>query len=226
MGEYDFMPENQTKTLGNDDQSFWGLAAMTAAEAELTAPNDVGDWIDLAINVFNVQAERWNTDSCDGGLKWQIFSFNNGYNYRNSISNGNFFLLSARLAKFTGNSTYSEWAQKAMDWEQKVGLISDDYAVYDGTSDTTNCSQVNHIQWSMDSAIFAEGAALMYNLVRSLVPFSHLNTQTDYLHRPRVTRSGRLPSLVSSTPARFFKATTQCFLRSHARQETLAIPTS
>jgi len=27
-----FMPDNQTKTLGNDDQAFWGMAAMAAAE--------------------------------------------------------------------------------------------------------------------------------------------------------------------------------------------------
>jgi mannan endo-1,6-alpha-mannosidase len=173
MGAYDFMPENQTKTLGNDDQSFWGLAAMTAAETGLVAPNDVGEWADLAINVFNTQVERWNTETCGGGLNWQIFSFNNGYSYKNSISTGNFFLLSARLAKFTGNTTYSDWAQKAMDWSQDVGLISDDYAVYDGAQDTSNCSQINRIQWTENSAIFAEGAALMYNLVSLVASTPH-----------------------------------------------------
>ena len=34
----DFMPLNQTKTLGNDDQGFWGMAAMTAAETGFEDP--------------------------------------------------------------------------------------------------------------------------------------------------------------------------------------------
>jgi len=165
MGEYNFMPMNQSKNLGNDDQSFWALAAMTAAETGLTAPNDVGNWLDLAVNVFNLQILRWNTDSCDGGLKWQIYAFNAGFNYKNSISTGNLFLLSARLAQFTGNATYSEWAEKALKWTQDVGLVSENYAVFDGTKDDSNCSTINRIQWSMYSATFAEGAALMYNLV-------------------------------------------------------------
>jgi hypothetical protein len=36
IGEYSaFMPNNQSKTLGNDDQAFWGMAAMSAAENKL-----------------------------------------------------------------------------------------------------------------------------------------------------------------------------------------------
>jgi mannan endo-1,6-alpha-mannosidase len=104
IGEFNaFMPMNQSKTLGNDDQSYWGLAAMTAAETSLAMPSrDVGSWADLAANVFNAQTERWDTSLCGGGLKWQIFQFNQGYNYKNSISTANLFLLSARLAQFTG----------------------------------------------------------------------------------------------------------------------------
>jgi mannan endo-1,6-alpha-mannosidase len=32
------MPLNQTKALGNDDQGFWGMAAMTAAETKFQDP--------------------------------------------------------------------------------------------------------------------------------------------------------------------------------------------
>jgi mannan endo-1,6-alpha-mannosidase len=38
-----FMPANQTKTEGNDDQSFWGMAAMSAAEQKFPDPPS-GTW--------------------------------------------------------------------------------------------------------------------------------------------------------------------------------------
>ncbi|KAF2713001.1 glycoside hydrolase family 76 protein [Pleomassaria siparia CBS 279.74] len=164
LGEYDaFMPQNQTKALGNDDQSTWALAAMSAAESAFKKPED-GQWIDFAKNVFDIQTLRWDNSTCDGGLRWQIFSFNNGYNYKNSFTNANLFLLSARLAQFTGNKTYSEWADKSFTWMQDIQIISDAYAVFDGTSTTTNCTSISHIQWSYPFAVLAEGAAVMYNL--------------------------------------------------------------
>ena len=85
----DFMPLNQTKTLGNDDQGFWGMAAMTAAETGFEDPPEGSPgWLALAQGVFNTQAPRWDTSTCGGGLRWQIFTFNSGYTYKNSISNG------------------------------------------------------------------------------------------------------------------------------------------
>lgn len=102
--EDDFMPENQTKALGNDDQGFWGLAAMTAAETGFEDPDkDQPGWLSLAQGVFNTQVVRWDTTTCGGGFRWQIFTFNNGYGYKNSISNGCVFNLAARLALYTGN---------------------------------------------------------------------------------------------------------------------------
>ncbi|KAF2029972.1 mannan endo-1,6-alpha-mannosidase [Setomelanomma holmii] len=163
IGDHDaFMPPNQTKTLGNDDQSSWGLAAMTAAEVGFPKPANL-NWIDLVVNVWNTQAERIDYATCGGGLKWQIFTFNNGYNYKNSMSNGNFFLLSARLAKFTGNSTYTQYANQIYKWSNDIGLVSD-FHVFDGADDKKNCSQVNHIQWTAAHGVYTEGAALMFNM--------------------------------------------------------------
>jgi mannan endo-1,6-alpha-mannosidase len=169
IGENDaYMPLHQTKTLGNDDQSCWGLAAMNAAEVGLSKPKN-HEWVDYATNVWNTQALRYDDQehngTCGGGLKWQIFSFNSGYNYKNTFSNGNFFLLSARLAKFTGNATYTEYANKIFKWSQHVGLVSEDWRVYDGTSDTKNCSSVTTFQFTANHGIYTEGAALMYNMV-------------------------------------------------------------
>ncbi|KAF2451659.1 glycoside hydrolase family 76 protein [Karstenula rhodostoma CBS 690.94] len=167
IGEFDaFMPVNQTKNLGSDDQSTWGLAAMSAAENGFST-SKIGNltWAQLATNVFDTQVQRWNDKTCDGGLNWQIYQFNNGYTYKNAISTGNFFLLATRLAKFTGNATYSEWAEKAFDWSEDIGLV-DDYLVYDGASETTNCTQVNRIQWSNNNGLYLEAAAHMWNVTK------------------------------------------------------------
>ncbi|KAJ9295117.1 CAZyme family GH76 [Paecilomyces variotii] len=161
--EANYMPPNQSKTLGNDDQGFWGMAAMTAAETRFpNPPEDQPQWLALAQAVFNTQAPRWDNATCGGGLKWQIFSFNNGYNYKNTISNGCFFNLASRLAVYTGNETYAEWAERAFDWVMAIGLGTPDYTFFDGTDDTQNCTSLNHIQWTYNSGVFMMGAAAMY----------------------------------------------------------------
>lgn len=165
-----YMPPNQSKTLGNDDQGFWGLAAMSAAEVNYpNPPEDQPQWLALAQAVFNTQYPRWDTETCGGGLKWQIFTFNNGYNYKNTISNGCFFNIASRLAMYTGNATYAEWAERTWDWVTAIGLVSPSYQFFDGTDDTQNCTSINHIQWSYNLGVYLHGAANMYNFVRLLI---------------------------------------------------------
>ncbi|KAI5917049.1 mannan endo-1,6-alpha-mannosidase DCW1 [Camillea tinctor] len=164
----DFMPSNQTKSEGNDDQGFWALAAMTAAENNFQNPDsDKPGWLALVQAVYNEYVERWNgaTDTCGGGLRWQIFTFNNGYNYKNSVSNGCFFNVASRLARYTGNDTYADWAVKIFEWEQSVKFINDDYNVLDGAgvSGTDNCTKINAAQFTYNAGLFMHGAAHMYN---------------------------------------------------------------
>lgn len=164
----DFMPINQTRTLGNDDQGFWAMAAMSAAENKYPdPPEDQPQWLAIVQAVFNEYTWRWDEATCGGGLRWQIFTFNTGFNYKNSISNGCFFNLAARLARFTGNSTYSDWAEKVWEWEQSIDLITPDGKIYDGASvegSNTNCTGHDTIQWTYNAGIFLHGAATMYNI--------------------------------------------------------------
>lgn len=171
----DFMPTNQTLTEGNDDQGFWAMAAMTAAEQNFMNPNSTAlaategstQWLAAVQAVFNEYVWRWEAanDTCGGGLRWQIFTFNNGYTYKNSISNGCFFNVAARLARYTGNESYADWASTIFEWEQSVGYIDDSWNVYDGSScaGTVNCSDIDKAQWTYNAAIFMHGAAVMYN---------------------------------------------------------------
>ncbi|KAL2061785.1 hypothetical protein VTL71DRAFT_7163 [Oculimacula yallundae] len=162
--EFDYMVPLYNLSEGNDDQAFWGFATMAAAEKAYPPPT-LGNysWSELTENLWNTQVRRWNTETCGGGLKWQIFDFNKGFDYKNSISNGAFFQLSARLARFTGNQTYVDWANKVYDWTRDIGLISEDYIVYDGTDDKKNCSESNKIVWTYNTAVFMYGSAVLYN---------------------------------------------------------------
>ncbi|KIH94934.1 mannan endo-1,6-alpha-mannosidase [Sporothrix brasiliensis 5110] len=166
---HDFIVPAHELDEGNDDQAFWGFTVLTAAEhnftqpAELT-PKGVPSWLDLSINVWNNMVVRWNTTKCAGGFTWQIYADNfNGLNYKNSASNGGFFLISARLALLTGNKTYVDWAQKVWDWTDAVGIIDKYYNVYDGTDSATNCTQINALSFSYQNGIFLYGAAALAN---------------------------------------------------------------
>ncbi|KAJ5171152.1 Six-hairpin glycosidase [Penicillium coprophilum] len=160
-----FMPRNQTLSLGNDDQIFWGFAAMSAAELKYPdPPKGRPQWLSLVQNVFNSQAIRWDDSTCGGGLHWQAFEHNKGWSYKNTISNGGFFNVAARLARYTGNNTFADWANKIWDWTEAVGFIGNEYHIFDGADISTNCSVINHDQHAYLPAVYLHGAANMYNI--------------------------------------------------------------
>ncbi|KYK57940.1 cell wall glycosyl hydrolase Dfg5 [Drechmeria coniospora] len=163
----DYMPQNQTLTEGNDDQGFWALAVMSAAENNFpNPPADKPQWLALAQAVFNTQAARWDMQHCNGGLRWQIFEWNNGYDYKNSISQACFFALGARLALYTGNSSYADWAEKTWEWMVNVNFIDKNWYVYDGAHIGTNCTDIVPYQFTYNAGGFILGAAAMYNFTR------------------------------------------------------------
>ena len=162
---YCYMPANVTMSLGNDDQGFWGLSAMLAAEVNFqNPPASDPQWLALAQAVWNTQAapDR-HDDSCGGGLRWQIPLANNGYNYKNSIANGIFFNMGARLARYTDNDTYAQVAEETWNWVWGVGFMSSDYDIYDGAHVDYNCTDISKAQFSYNAAVFLQGAAFMYN---------------------------------------------------------------
>ncbi|KAK7751852.1 hypothetical protein SLS62_006153 [Diatrype stigma] len=165
----DYMPPNYTASLGNDDQGFWGMSAMQAAEENFPdPPADQPQWLALAQAVFNTQADpSRHDDTCGGGLRWQIPLSNNGYDYKNSIANGCFFNLGARLARYLDNGTYAAWAEQTWDWVRGVGFIDDDYNIYDGGHVRYNCTDINRAQFSYNNAVYLLGAAHMYNYTSS-----------------------------------------------------------
>lgn len=141
------------------------MAAMSAAENGFSDPDSSEpQWLALAQAVFNQQASRWDTANCGGGLRWQVFQFNNGYDYKNSISNAGFFNIAARLARYTGNSTYADWAETIFSWQLSSGFTnSSTYAIYDGATIPCAQSTINQLQWTYNNGLFLGGTAYMWN---------------------------------------------------------------
>lgn len=165
----DYMPENQTSVEGNDDQAFWGITVMAAAENNFTNPEgDYPGWLYLAQAVFNTMAARWETGSCNGGLRWQIYTWNSGYSYKNSVSNGALFNIGARLARYSGNNSYVDWCEKVWDWSEDVSFLNhtlgaDSLSIYDGADMSENCSDVKRLEWTYNYGLYMSGAAFLYN---------------------------------------------------------------
>lgn len=170
----DFLNKNETASMGNDDQGFWAMSAMTAAEVNFPAPpenSNIPGWLALAQGVFNGQAKRWDDTSCGGGMRWQQNADQSGWTYKNSISNGVFFNVASRLALYTGNNTYYDWANKTYNWVSTIGLLNETtWLVFDGTASQQplNCTQIDHDQWTYNVGIYLHGAANMYNYTSSL----------------------------------------------------------
>lgn len=208
-----YQPENWTISLGNDDQGFWGMSALLAAETNFqNPPAKDSQWLALAQGVFNTQASPdRHDDVCGGGLRWQIPSTNVGYNYKNSIANGIFFNLGARLARYTSNDTYSDWAVKTWDWMEGIGIIDEHYNVFDGGHVEDNCTTITKIQFSYCAAVILEGAAFMYNYVSVvaslyIIFLRQYGYMADFIFKTDGSDlwSGRVQGLVNRTISYFF----------------------
>ncbi|KXJ91175.1 glycoside hydrolase [Microdochium bolleyi] len=170
----DFAPPEQKNWEANDDQMYWAVTSLYNGQPDHPNCTDTPpSWLEISTNAFEAFARRWRADSdtCGGGLRWQFRPGAPGYDYKNAVTNGGFFQVASRLARFTGNETYAAWADAVYGWSAAVGLVSvesdgdDDFIhVFDGTSDgeMRNCSGVNHVEWSYNIATYMHGAANMY----------------------------------------------------------------
>ncbi|KAK4946793.1 hypothetical protein LTR10_014295 [Elasticomyces elasticus] len=162
-----FNPPNQSRSMGIDDQVFWAFSALDAVESNFPeAGGDNPSWLALAQGVFNFQTAYWDTATCGGGFRWQVYSFNSGYNLKTLGANGGNFQLSARLAYVTGNSTYGNWANQVWDWmysSQLMTLSGNSLYIWDSTDTANNCTNADNLVWTYNYGTVLSGAAYMYN---------------------------------------------------------------
>ena len=130
---------------------------MDAAELNFpNPPDDQPQWLALAQAVFNDQTDVWDQATCDGGMRWQIIQWNIGYDYKNVQSNGGYFHLAARLARYTGNQTYADYAEKMWDWMASTPMLeespdSQSLQIWDGIH-IENCSVAEQALFTYNAA--------------------------------------------------------------------------
>ena len=170
---------------------------MSAAEMKFpNPPAGSPSWLSLAQAVFNRQAQRWDPDHCNGGLRWQFNWLNNGWMDKNTISNGCFFQLAARLARYTGNDTYAQWANKAYDWMAASPLITQHFEVFDSmTFNETNCpvGQLGEIQWTYNIGTIIAGCAFVRCPIHVEICANSSRCITTYAQQTIVHRNANIP---------------------------------
>jgi mannan endo-1,6-alpha-mannosidase len=121
----DVRATNHVKEISNDDQAWWALSAMTAAESQFPdPPPDRPHWLVLVQAVFVEQTRRWDMATCGGGLRCQILFTSHGWHYKNTISNDQLFQFAARLARYTRIDLYVAWAVKTWDWMASMPIMT------------------------------------------------------------------------------------------------------
>lgn len=167
----DLNTTNHANQMGNDDIAVWSLGILAAAERNFaqkpnTATEIFPSWLSLADGVFKAFVGRWDETACNGGLFWQVYASNpNGVDYKNTIANGGFFQLAARLYRLTGKKEYADWATKIWDWTWKVKMIDHaGYYIFDGASAKEKCAKVTDHGFTYTMGIYLYGAAVMANV--------------------------------------------------------------
>lgn len=162
----DYMPANYSAFISNDDQAVWAQAAMTAAELGFPQDSTMPAWITLAENVWNTQVRRWDTSSCAGGLRSALYPYMADWESKSAGANGLLFGLSARLARYTNNRTYADWAEKVWDWSVDAEFLdTETWKIVDSADVESDCESRGLTPWTYNYGPYISGAAYMYNVV-------------------------------------------------------------
>ncbi|KAH6856230.1 glycosyl hydrolase family 76-domain-containing protein [Chaetomium sp. MPI-CAGE-AT-0009] len=179
----------------NNVTALWGTAAMQAAEVGFPSPPEgEPSWIELAKAVFDNQAARLSAEeACGGGLRMALSPTSALYDSKDTAATAAFLNLGARLYRFTNNETYAEWAERSWNWLTGVGLVDDEFNVWDVAHDGAewNCSHITKLRWSNPATVLLQATAYM----TSQIP----NTTTAHQ-----TWQNRLTSLTTQTLPYFF----------------------
>ncbi|KAI0802688.1 putative glycosyl hydrolase [Xylaria sp. FL0064] len=181
----DFVNNNWSLSLGNDDQAFWAMSALIAAEDNFQdPPSSEPQWLSLAQAVWNEQtADNLRDGGCGFGLRWQANSLNAGFSYKNTIANGCFMNIGSRLARYTKNDTYLDWSSRTWDWLIDVKYVDSEWNVYDGADISNNCTQIVKQQFSYNAAVLLQASAYLYNYTSDQVWLDRINGLLDGIER-------------------------------------------
>jgi hypothetical protein len=108
-----------------DDSGWWGIAWLKLAER-----TGHPAYLKTAKAIHAHMAATWQAEK--GGVLWCLDA---DKRKTNTITNNLFLILSARLARHTGEASYREWAQRSYAW-LKENKLFDGTGVVDGPGHT------------------------------------------------------------------------------------------
>ena len=128
----------------NDDSGWWAIAWMKEYDR-------TGDPRHLAIPraIFDRVSSQWQ-EAAGGGIPWNTTS-----TYLNSVTNGLFMIVAARLAVRTGDPSYLDWAKKDWAWYSQAGIFDP------GTGVVFDAAQ-NHDLWTYNQGVVLGGLTELY----------------------------------------------------------------
>ena len=116
----------------HDDDGWWGLTMIRIYERFLVSNITEKKYLQMAQDIQGHMRNAWDLQ-CNGGIPWQHCG-----EFKASIENIIFMLLSIKLHTYTGLKNYLIDAMETYQWIMDHDLINDDYLVNDGL--TGNCT--------------------------------------------------------------------------------------
>ncbi|KAH7068359.1 glycosyl hydrolase family 76-domain-containing protein [Paraphoma chrysanthemicola] len=137
-----------------DDNLWWSLAWISAYD--LTRHKH---YLHLAQNIFLAMTKMWPTHCHNGGIYWSWKR-----DYVNAITNELFFSTAAHLAnrahKKSEREFYFDWAERALEWFVRSGMINAEGTINDGL--TEGCANNNGTVWSYNQGVIIGGLVEMH----------------------------------------------------------------
>lgn len=147
----------------NDDILWWALGPSIFGEMfgkDVLMPGGVS-YFDLADKTYQ-QVQAQYDDQCQGGLWWSRDRGNpKSGGYKSTITQNQQMVLGAQLALMTGNTQYLQEGAVTYQWMKNVGIIAQDWTIYDGLDVNQNCG-INGAVVSYKSGFLTGALGWMY----------------------------------------------------------------
>ncbi|KAM0753209.1 Six-hairpin glycosidase [Meredithblackwellia eburnea MCA 4105] len=143
-----------------DDQSWWAMFALRAYEVYGN-----NTWLQQAVNISVNNTLYWD-QTCGGGVLWLTYR----PKIKNTITNGLYFGILARLYRYTGDLQYFNYAMNTLNWwlswafDAPTGRVWDTItAPTDWNPDYPSACNVTGLEtWTYNSGAFLFGLADLY----------------------------------------------------------------
>ncbi|KAJ6519253.1 glycoside hydrolase family 76 protein [Mycena sanguinolenta] len=156
-----------------DDASWIILALWKIADYKTARGLDSSAYLNSASTIYSIVESAWDASVCGGGVWWS-----SAKNYKNSITNELFLLVSATGAiNFPSNSAYLTNAINVKNWIASSQLRNSQGLFNDGL--TSTCANNGQTIWSYNQGVIASGLGALYAVTRDLTLLDEAEVTLD-----------------------------------------------